>query len=302
MKRKLVRQGASTLMVSLPCDWAKQNNLDKGDEINLDVENNKIVIGTNSLPEKKSELDIDLSAETETAIRTIITNGYRLGYDTLRVRFKSPTQFKIMSNVVTHHLLGFEIIHKEDNFCVIESVAEPSQESVDSIFRKYLYSISELLSIAKNILNGSQEQDALEEMERNIQNYDNFCRRVIFKDGVGNRMASIMWAFQSQILHGQRDIYSMAKHLPRNKVSGEAKAYFEEIISLFEEIRDAYQKKDVSKAEKIHEKHYSLIYEHGKKLVGRRPGESFTIHKMMSSIRSFYLSTSPLIGLLIIKI
>ena len=33
MKRKLVKQGAGTMMISLPTKWIKENNLDKGDEV-----------------------------------------------------------------------------------------------------------------------------------------------------------------------------------------------------------------------------------------------------------------------------
>ena len=36
MKRKVVQQGPSTLMVSLPAKWAKRLGIKKGDEINID--------------------------------------------------------------------------------------------------------------------------------------------------------------------------------------------------------------------------------------------------------------------------
>ena len=43
MKRKLVKQGPATLMVSLPVKWLQSQNLNKGDEVDIEVKDNKIV-------------------------------------------------------------------------------------------------------------------------------------------------------------------------------------------------------------------------------------------------------------------
>ena len=38
MKRKVVKQGKSTLMISLPSKWVKDNNINRGDEIDLQID------------------------------------------------------------------------------------------------------------------------------------------------------------------------------------------------------------------------------------------------------------------------
>ena len=51
MKRKLVQQGAATMMVSLPSKWIKKFGLKKGDEIDLEEKGSII----NIYPELKKE-------------------------------------------------------------------------------------------------------------------------------------------------------------------------------------------------------------------------------------------------------
>ena len=44
MRRKVIKQGPSTLMVSLPSKWVKNKNIKRGDEINLFEQGEDIII------------------------------------------------------------------------------------------------------------------------------------------------------------------------------------------------------------------------------------------------------------------
>ena len=88
MKRKLVKQGAATLMVSLPSKWAKQNKLGKGDEVDVFQRDNALMLTPESVSSKR-EVEIEIGSETESSVRTIITNTYRMGYDRIKVYFNS---------------------------------------------------------------------------------------------------------------------------------------------------------------------------------------------------------------------
>ena len=75
MKRKIVKQGAATLMVSLPSAWLRENKLGKGDEIDLEVFDDNLFVSATNIDIKR-EIEITLHDLAETSIRTLITNTY----------------------------------------------------------------------------------------------------------------------------------------------------------------------------------------------------------------------------------
>ena len=52
MKRKLVKQGSATLMLSIPAKWAQLHNLGKGEEVNMEIEEEKLIISSSEIATK----------------------------------------------------------------------------------------------------------------------------------------------------------------------------------------------------------------------------------------------------------
>jgi len=294
LKRKLVRQGAATMMISLPSKWIKENKLDKGDEVDVENIGNKLEISLD-LNEKRKEVEINVSSLTESAIRTIITNTYRYGYDKVKINFKNKDSLVLIEDTVKNNLLGFEIIKRSDKFCEIENITEPAHEQIDNIFSKMFMNIDELFIIAEKMINGEKED--FEEIERKIQQFDNFCRRVILKNGLNEKSTQKM-LFHSEVIHAQREIYHLLKYISKNKIKNTDSALFllKKCKEIFDHVKEAYLKKDLSIVEKIHEIEKELVYKKGYSQIKDNP---IVIHHLMSSIREFYLSSSPLVGIIL---
>lgn len=295
MKRKLVKQGASTMMVSLPSKWIKANNLDKGDEIDLEEKKNSLIINPEA-KKKKSETEIQLTGLTESSIRTIITNAYRIGYDKIKVNFADESALPIIQKTLDKNLIGFEIIKRNEKGCEIENITEPSYEQFDNIFSKIFLNIEELFQIASSNLNG--EEHEFEDIERKIQQFDNFCRRVIAKSEIYDRM-QLKWAFHTELIHAQRELYHLLRYLEKNKVKADKEAFslLEDSKNIFQMLEKAYQEKNISLLEKIHEEEKGLIYKKGYSSI--KKSNPIVIHHLMNVIRNLYLATSPLSGSLI---
>ena len=57
MKRNIVKQGHSTLMVSIPMKWVKKYNLKKGMQVDVEDNGRDLIISTKSeLEPKKKEI------------------------------------------------------------------------------------------------------------------------------------------------------------------------------------------------------------------------------------------------------
>jgi len=292
MKRKLVQQGSSTMMVSLPSKWIKTNQLGKGKEIELEEERNKLVISTDSLQKKGVELS--LVSNSESYIRTILTNMYRKGYEKIKINFKDKSSLKIIEDITERQLIGFEVIKKSEKHCEIENITEPSKEQFENIFSKMTMNIEELFLTTEAFFQGEKRE--FEETEDKIKEFDNFCRRITEKEGTENK--ELLLFFHSELMHGQRDIYHLLKFLQKNKskVGKEELELLKKSKLMFSLLLEAYKNKKLETIEKIHELE-TESYKKGYLLLEDKKSNPVVIHHLLNSIREFYLASSPLTGL-----
>ena len=300
MKRKLVKQGAATLMISLPAKWVQHHHLNKGSEINIEQVEDSLMISSSTIDIKK-EASIELSDSTESSIRTLITNTYRKGYDKIKVKFSNEKQFKILEDVIKTRLIGFEIIKKSQHDCSVENITEPSPDQFETLIRKIFYNIQDLFEITKARLTNPISFEDIEAIEERIQKYDNFCRRVITKKGIHNQNSELLWTFLTLLIHAQREIYIMNIAInSKIPISEKTTALLEEARKLFELIQKAYIDKNPASINQVHSLEKELIYKKSYPLLERIKGkEAIFIYHIASSIRQFYLSTSPLLGLIL---
>ena len=300
MKRRLVKQGAATMMVSLPSKWIKENNLTKGSEIDMELIGNNLVVSAKPLAEQKTETTIKLTNLTESSIRTLITNTYRSGYDRITVLFDNEKQLKILNDIIKTRLIGFDVIKKEKNQCVVENITEPTADNFDNIMSKIFYNIEELFDVTKKRLEEYNESLDYEEIEQRMQSYDNFCRRVISKRKIVNKKSEFLWTFLALLIHAQREVYHINKILDKHvKISPTTKDFLEDSKKLFEMIKQAYFEKNIGILGKVHESEKQLLYKKGYELLQKKSGkESIILYHIMVSIREFYQANSPLSGLI----
>jgi hypothetical protein len=299
MKRKLVKQGAATLMISLPSKWLKSNHLDKGADVDLEEIDENLVISATKVGIKK-EAEIKLSDLTESSIRTLITNTYRKGYDKITVFFDNEKQFQILDNVIRTVLLGFDIVKKEKNKCFVENITEPSSDQFENILNKVFLNISTLFEITNNRFNKGKPEENFEDVEQRIMQYDNFCRRVISKGLLVHEKKEFFWAFLHLVDHGQREIYHLNKVLGGFAISEKSKELLKGSEKMFELIKKAYLEKNLQVLSEVHSLEKELIYKKGYALLEKSKGkENIIIYHLIASIRKFFQTNSPLTALII---
>jgi len=299
-RRKLVQQGTSTLMVSLPAPWIKTHNLKKGSEVSIESLNNDLMISAYR-ENIKQETKITLLGKQESEIRTMITNTYRLGYDRINVSFADNIQFKILDTVVKTRLIGFEIVSKEKDSCIVENVTEPAIDQFDNIMHKIFFCVEEMFEFTKKRLEEYSDDTGYEDVQERIQKYDNFCRRVITKQKMYNEKSEFLWTFLGFILHGQREIYHLNKILSKDiKISQQTKHLLEVSKQVFDLVRRGFFDKDITVITQIHEIEKDAIYNEGYALLEQKKGkEVIVIYHILYSIREFYQANSPLSGIIL---
>ena len=295
MERKVVQHGPSTLMISLPSKWVKKKGLKKGDELDVEQKENNLIISLDKR-KQKTEINLDLSSLEESSVRTILTNIYRLGYDKITINYQNNKILEIIKTLVEKNLLGFEITEKTATGCKIESITEPAMDQFENIFSKVLINIDELFAILEETFTG-QKRD-FEDIDRKIQQFDNFCRRVLVKNSLFENNF-LQWTFHSELIHATREIYHLLNYLSYSKVKI-SKYEFEmlkETKKVFEIIRESYNKRDIHLLEKVHELEKEATYRKGYEAL-KKTENSIIVFHLMLALKHFYLTNSPLMGII----
>ncbi len=83
MKRKVIQIAGSTQLVSLPRQWAKAHNVQRGQEIDVQEDGNRVIISAdNATPIMKVEFNI---SGCQTMVSRIVGALYRKGVDELKI-------------------------------------------------------------------------------------------------------------------------------------------------------------------------------------------------------------------------
>jgi phosphate uptake regulator len=114
--RRLQRIGSSVL-VSLPKEWIKQNRLDKGNTVVVEVgrDNAIAVYPSGSEQEEAKEIVIPYPSPYAEAIVNEITGAYLLGYDIIKVKGSSHISYndREMIKEIIGKMVGIEIVDED---------------------------------------------------------------------------------------------------------------------------------------------------------------------------------------------
>lgn len=183
MKRKVVKQGAATLTVSLPLGWAKKFKLDSGDDLEVDERGNDLVIsaGKSKIVSPK-QLDL---ADLEPLISRCFIALYINGHDEVKFTFKNPEVIKIIQKVCGE-LIGFEIVESGRSYCAVKEIAEEAEQDFDVLLRRLFLLLKGIFEDGAKVLSEKKDDASLKALaarDLEINKFSNFCLRHLNKKG-----------------------------------------------------------------------------------------------------------------------
>lgn len=146
MMRRLIKQGATSLVVSLPIEWIRSQKLRIGDEVEIQSSNDRVVIH----PKKETKLrQYELKTEglDELALYIHLLNLYRRGYDEVKI---VSTTGKIIDyeteKAISNHksikkwlprFIGWEIITQEP--LLIKDITGVSSDDPEQLLQRVFF-------------------------------------------------------------------------------------------------------------------------------------------------------------------
>nr|MDO8080722.1 PhoU domain-containing protein [Candidatus Freyarchaeota archaeon] len=178
--RKLVRWGSSnTLIISLPREWTKRNQLTCDQEISV-MENpdGSLLLLPPTVASEQSVLSANIDSQkypTKEFLDQIIQTKYLSGHDLINISSKQAFTQKRYQEItqISQNLLGFEIISKTPNQITLQDVMSIQQTNLTLLIRMISRTTLELL---ENLIQALQENnitlaDAIIQSRDNIYKY-----------------------------------------------------------------------------------------------------------------------------------
>src|SRR3989344_5447007 len=260
MRRKIALIGPSTLMVSLPSSWAKKYNLKKGNEIEIEENQSRLIISTDKETAKK-EITIDVSS-LDTMLYRFIGAVYKSGYEQVKIIFKNPKQLETIYEVLRNTCIGFETVEQSKNYIIIKEISKPEKNEFENILRRnFLF----LLSVAKDSLEMIKSQN-FEELKNvilkdlQINKYSDFCRRLLNKRALAENI-SALYPFIEQ-LEKIADMYrELCRYVYENniKVEKEILEIYESINNFLSDFYGVFYKFDLEKIESFGSRRNNIL-------------------------------------------
>lgn len=183
MRRKIVKLAEKTLVVSMPSKWLESNNLTKGDEVDLSMDDHRIVITPPIKKDYVNVVTIDVKNVSERVLRWEISSLHKQGYDEIVVLNYNDAQHKIISELIKDLFIGFIIKEKSSLRIVIGQVALVDPEEFDATLRRTFRLLVVMVEETMTAFS-SKDEDLLARQVDNehINNQlTNFCERLLNK-------------------------------------------------------------------------------------------------------------------------
>ena len=239
MKRKVVQHGPSTLIISLPSNWIKQNYIKKGDELEVKEEGKTIIVSKDDIV-KDNSLTKDISTFDPMLVNTFLVRAYQKGYDKIHLIHNNLDILKSIQTK-TLELIGYEIIEQNNKYCLIQSISSHIELDFDNSLRKAFIITKQMLEMAIKAYKDKDDPtlEGLQIMDLEVNRFCNFCLRQINKEqyiGTEQAQQSHTLYYLIEILEELGDVFKrMANHLANSKKKNQ------DIIDLMQLLFEQYE-------------------------------------------------------------
>ncbi len=159
MKRKVAQIGPSTLMVSLPNKWVVENNVKKGDELEVTPQEKEIVFSLSERKQKEKEITADISSFSSfwltRYLETLYINNYTkiiLTYSNKEI-LRNPTgeleNLRQCIKRISNRFIGMEIVAQTASMTELHCFISHEEQDIEKIEKRIFFlwkdAIDELL-------------------------------------------------------------------------------------------------------------------------------------------------------------
>ncbi|MBI2572323.1 phosphate uptake regulator PhoU [Candidatus Woesearchaeota archaeon] len=192
MKRTVSRMGNSSLVMSLPSAWVRENNVKAGDEVNVESFEKGLTVSLSQIHKSEKALEMDVSSYSKRSLMHLLNNAYRTGYVRFTLHHPTKAQRQFINDFTSTNLLGFEVVEENQTKMIIENIAEPSTDKTDIILRKVFLITKQMAELVYQDIssNSFTNLETITKFKETIDSFTNFTRRTILGVSYGGKEQS----------------------------------------------------------------------------------------------------------------
>lgn len=271
MRRRIIKQGHSTLTITLPSKWVKRFNLKPGDEIELNERESGLHISTEKKVDSLQRTELNIIGLDIPSLWKYFMAMYREGYDEVKIIFppnctyESPYKFFSTHGIdmkygrgtrkhtpfetiqeITNRFIGFEVIEHHKDYCIIRDLSQPSPKEFDASLRRVFLLLQQMSEeIVEAITTNNVEIIRhTHDVDINVDKFHDYCARVLNKTELkeskkGKLIFAILYILE---LIGD-EFKSIANHLisdMREKKLDNIRPLAEQLLEQFNKFYDIY--------------------------------------------------------------
>ncbi|AIC15419.1 PhoU domain-containing protein [Nitrososphaera viennensis] len=168
-----LQQIGSSILISLPSQWVKDNNLRKGSivPVNINRDNTISIFPSGEEAESTKEVTIQYSPASMDSLVNQVYGAYLLGYDVIRVKAAGSITYEDAERFkrAMRKLVGLEIVEEDRQTISSQFLLDPNTLDAEKIlrrmnslvagmFREMLEAIKERENIAKRSIGGRDDE------------------------------------------------------------------------------------------------------------------------------------------------
>jgi phosphate uptake regulator len=135
-----LQQIGSSILISLPSQWIKDNNLKKGDTIQLDInrDNTISIFPSNDEATNTKDVTIHYSPASMDSLVNQVYGAYLLGYDLIRVKADGSISYEDAERFkrAMRKLVGLEIVEEDRQIISSQFLLDPNTLDAEKILRR----------------------------------------------------------------------------------------------------------------------------------------------------------------------
>ncbi|MFA6889139.1 MAG: AbrB/MazE/SpoVT family DNA-binding domain-containing protein [Candidatus Woesearchaeota archaeon] len=250
MKRKLVKQGEVTLMVSLPSQWIKQNSLKQGDEVDIAIVDNKaIVSGIGELPLRS--ITFSITHDTQQNMRILIASAYKAGYEEIILDLKTTVSLEKINEIIAS-FTGLEVVSQTDEKYILKSFLADKSVEIEQMIIKMFQIASHISHTLLKDWNKVNLQNMHTLVKVNNMKLRDHCLRMIHLNIYEGDKSYDYYDFVTTLELITTEYLYLAQAISKEKIKKEK--YHEDALLFIDQLQSVYLKKTPGECHKLRER------------------------------------------------
>ena len=255
MKRKIIQIANSTNLVSLPKKWCIAHGIKKGDEIDVKLDGNSVIISKEGKIDKALRMELH-TKDYEAVLPRFIHAMYKKGVDEIMINIKKPEDINKIQQTLSNETVGYEIIEQGGSHCLVKHIGG-SVEGFDELLRRIM---TLQVSMADEVEKAIKEKDISRlkstlVFEKSNNRFTTLCRRYLNKRGSSDARELGPLYFIVENLEKIADEYKyLSLALSERKIENISKEIikeFEKLAQAFKLFKEGFYKKDNKKLDQV---------------------------------------------------